>query len=208
MVNWIDDLAEWDGSLPAALAATDLAPEQRDAQLRGLVARVCDLQPTAVVIERVKGRPPLLVQPAGFGLYLSTSSRGSIAAMAIARSQVGIDVELADTRAEIPWNVLHAQEATGLRSLGGEERSRAFARLWSLKEAYVKALGIGLAREPSSFAVSLADKDSAVLHDPAASMRVAAAETRWLRAGLILAAVSIVVLGRLSRRPESPRPAA
>src|SRR3712207_4135984 len=88
MVNWIEDIARWDGSLPAALVAIDL--EQRDMALRALVARVLDLHPNAVTIERVKGRPPVLLQAAGHGLHLSTSSRGPFAAMAVAKSRVGI----------------------------------------------------------------------------------------------------------------------
>ena len=193
MVNWIEDIARWDGSLPAALVAIDL--EQRDMALRALVARVLDLHPNAVTIERVKGRPPVLLQAAGHGLHLSTSSRGPFAAMAVAKSRVGIDVELADTNAEIPWNVLHPKETAELALLhDGETRLRAFARLWSLKEAYLKALGIGLWREPSSFAVGLADEHSAVFADPAASTRVVEAETRWRTVETSLAAISVVVL--------------
>jgi 4'-phosphopantetheinyl transferase len=196
MVNWIDDLADWDRSLPAALVAVDLAPEQRDAQLYALVAHALDLHSSAIAIDRIKGRPPVLVQPAGHGLCLSVSSRGSVAAWAVARSQVGIDVEISEPGAEIPWNVLHPGEAAELASQDGEAQSRAFARLWSLKEAYLKALGTGLLREPSSFAVSFLDKDTAVFRDPLASTPVAEAETRWRAAGADVAALSIVVLGR------------
>jgi phosphopantetheinyl transferase len=195
MVRWVDDVARWDGRLPAALVAVGVASEHRDAPLRDLVARVLDHQPNAVVIERVKGRPPVLARPACSGLHVSSSSRGPVAVWAIAKSPVGIDVELAEPQGEIPWNVLHPEEAAELRSHEGDAQSRAFARLWSLKEAYLKALGIGLIREPTSFAVSFVDEDRAAVRDPLAPRPVAEAETRWLSAGPNLAAISIVVLG-------------
>jgi phosphopantetheinyl transferase len=193
MVNWIDNISTWDGRLPATLVAIGLPPEQREAELRALVAHVLHVHPDSIAVERVNGRPPVLVRPAGRRLYLSTSSRSRVAAMAVAGSQVGVDVEVTDSEAEIPWNVLHANEVAKLASLKGGERSCAFARLWSLKEAYLKALGTGLSREPSSFAVSFVDEESAVIDDSIGS-RPAEAETRWHAGGAYLVAISVVVL--------------
>jgi 4'-phosphopantetheinyl transferase len=198
VAEWIDDLDEWSGRLPVVLVATGLAPEEREAALRNLVARQLGMSPDAVAIERVKGRPPVLVRPKGSGLHLSMSSRGSLTAVAVAGSQVGVDVEVVDETGEIPWNVLHAKEAASLA--GGNARS--FARLWSLKEAYLKASGAGLSREPSSFAVNLVGEANAVFEDPIAAAPVIEAETIWRRAGRNLAALSIVVL-----KPQISRPA-
>jgi 4'-phosphopantetheinyl transferase len=135
-------------------------------------------------------------RPIGSGLFLSISRRGPFTAVALAASQVGVDVELVEGDGEIPWNVLHPSESAMLRQEDGPARAAAFARLWSLKEAYLKALGIGLFREPSSFALRFADRESATFIDPLAPDRVAEAKTVWRTNDGARAAVSTVVLER------------
>jgi 4'-phosphopantetheinyl transferase len=103
-------------------------------------------------------------------------------------------VECVEPDADIPWNVLHPAEAATLRSHDASARARAFARLWSLKEAYLKALGTGLLREPSSFVVRFVEEARATIDDPSASRGVVAAETVWRSAGGMTAAISAVLL--------------
>jgi phosphopantetheinyl transferase len=200
MIGWFDGIAGWDRSLPAVIVAIGMTVEQRRALLHALVVRSMRLNPDAVVIEHPEGWPPTIAKPLGSGLHLSVGSRGLYTAAAIAASPIGVDVELVDERGEVPWNVLHETEAAFLAGLAGEAGAVAFARLWSLKEAYLKALGVGLSREPSSFAVSFIDGESATFHDPGASARVAEVGTIWRAAGGTRAAVSAVILER--RRDE------
>ena len=91
---------------------------------------------------------------------------------------------------------VHADEIALLRALSPGERAAAFARIWSLKEAYLKAAGTGLAREPASFAVSFVDATRAAIADPEAVPALAAVETRWQRDARAAAAVSAVILAR------------
>lgn len=49
---------------------------------------------------------------------------------------------------------LAREEAAAVRTARDEERRRIFLRVWTRKEAYVKATGEGLARPMSSFGVS------------------------------------------------------
>ena len=51
------------------------------------------------------------------------------------------------------WNVLHEFEKAALAELPQERQSEAFLRLWTAKEAYLKALGVGLRREPSEICI-------------------------------------------------------
>jgi phosphopantetheinyl transferase len=196
MIEWIESFSGWSRRLPAALICTGLTPEQRRALPQALAAGALDLNPDAVLVTQATGYPPMVTRPLGSGLFLSIASRGPFTAAAIATSPVGIDVEIVDPEGEIPWNVLHPGEATILARHEVHARPAAAARLWSLKEAYLKALGLGLSREPTSFAVRLIDDDAAAFEDPQVSMRVAEAETTWRAQDALRAAVSMVVLER------------
>ena len=193
MINWIDNLDGWDGSLPVVLAAAGLSLQQRDATFQRIVARGLDVPPEAVVIERATGRAPAVARPRGTGLHLSTSSRGPFRALAAAGSRIGVDVELADA-GEIPWNVLHPDEVSWLARENDAARAQSFARLWSVKEAYLKALGIGLAREPASFAVRCIGADAAAVDDSSAPLASVDVRTVWRETAGLRAAVSAVLI--------------
>ena len=196
MTEWIESLSGWDRRLPTALICTGLTREQRRELLQALAAGALGLDLDKVVVEQAQGCPPVVTRPAGSGLFLSIASRGPFTAAAVAASLIGIDVELVDAEGEVPWNVLHPRERALLADLGREGRAAAFARVWSLKEAYLKARGVGFWREPSSFAVRLIDEEAAAFDDPLASQGVAEARTTWRALGAIRAAVSTVVLER------------
>jgi 4'-phosphopantetheinyl transferase len=204
MISWIDSILEWDRSLPAVLITRETTAEQRRALLRELVVRSTGRCPDAIAIAEAEGRPPVVVKPDGSGLYLSLGRRGPCAAIAIAASSVGVDVELADEAGEIPWNVLHHQEAAHLAALQGVARALAFARLWSLKEAYLKALGVGLFREPSSFAVMFRGEEDAAIQNDSATVQVIEARTTWRVIDGARAAISALVM----EKPHDPGSAA
>lgn len=65
------------------------------------------------------------------------------------RGQVGIDVEGCQCGYDdaLAAGFLSARERRQLRLLPETERARAFARLWTLKEAYLKASGGGLSED-------------------------------------------------------------
>lgn len=195
-IQFIDNVAGWDRAVPTTLITAAAKPEDRHARLHGLVARALALHPALVEIERAPDRPPMVGRPLGAGLYLSTASRGGLAALAVAPGPVGADVEVLDIDAEIPWNVLHPDEVDGLEALAGRPRAMGFARLWSLKEAYLKALGVGLKREPASFSVRFTEAQAATVQDPHATAAIADARTIWRAANGVWAAVSTVVLAR------------
>jgi len=193
MIQWLDTLSRWDGTPPAVLTAERLAPEARRALLRAMTARSLRLPVERVIVEHGEGGPPRVAEPMGSGLYLSSASRDGFAALAVAAAPVGIDVEVADAGGWIPWNVLHPIEAAAIEPLRGQEQAMAFARLWSLKEAYLKARAVGLGRDPSGFVVQFA-ADRAVITDPLADAGAAHATTLWRGHPAGWAAVSVVIL--------------
>ncbi|MCZ9353742.1 4'-phosphopantetheinyl transferase superfamily protein [Streptomyces mutabilis] len=114
------------------------------------------------------GRPCLRPPPGGFPcgaqrLDFNLSHTEGVSALAVTRhGRVGIDVERPSRIAGPgPDTVVAAfadEERQGLRALGeGRPRERAATRLWTLKEAYVKARGIGLGLPFDSFAFMLDD---------------------------------------------------
>lgn len=59
--------------------------------------------------------------------------------------EIGVDIEVIDAyRADIARRYFHQDEYLHLETLPSSERSRAFYRVWTAKEACVKALGVGL----------------------------------------------------------------
>lgn len=88
-------------------------------------------------------RSHLLGSPMEFSL---SHTRGFVAC-AVAPVRIGIDVEWLDRKVEVKDIVEHhfnASEASSLNGLPAEERRDRFFQLWTLKEAFFKALGCGI----------------------------------------------------------------
>ena len=86
------------------------------------------------------------------------SHSGSRVLCAVSPSPIGCDVELLGTvDFAIARRFFHPDECAWLLSLPESEREAAFFRLWTCKESFVKALGLGLSLPLDSFAVSFAD---------------------------------------------------
>jgi phosphopantetheinyl transferase len=79
-------------------------------------------------------------------VHFSVSHVDQLAVVAISSHlNVGIDVESVDQ--SVTENVMaefcHRDEQRAVRSLSDSQRARAFIRLWTLKEAYTKMIGVG-----------------------------------------------------------------
>jgi phosphopantetheinyl transferase len=80
-------------------------------------------------------------------LSFSISYAMSMIAIGISESpQLGIDLEpIPDwTYADVTWDSLSERETLMLLSLPAEQRYNVFLRIWTLKEAYTKCLGVGV----------------------------------------------------------------
>lgn len=94
------------------------------------------------------GKPEVDGPPAGAGLRFNLSDTEGLVACAVARDlDVGVDAE-AGARLRDPLALAQRFFAPGevaaLRSLAEAERRAAFLDLWSLKEALLKAVGVGI----------------------------------------------------------------
>lgn len=134
--------------------------------LRTLLADYTGQAPSAIRFSySYYGKPELAESRDGLGFNLAHS--GDLAVFAFGRFEsVGIDVEQI---AAIPELDLLARrffapdESAELMSLPEPDRLPAFYRCWTRKEAYLKALGHGLARPLDGFEVSFSPDEPARL---------------------------------------------
>jgi 4'-phosphopantetheinyl transferase len=112
-----------------------------------------------------KGKPELADPFSSSGLTFNVSHSGSFALFAVTRHRaIGVDVEQMrkDFDGEaIARRFFSAREQEQFASLPREQQQRAFFRCWTLKEAFIKALGEGLSHPLHQFDVSL-DRESPV----------------------------------------------
>lgn len=98
------------------------------------------------------GRPVL--RGLGTDLQVSLAHTDELIVVGVSRAgAVGVDAEPATRRISFDAlrdHVCTAEEARLLTALPEEERTQAFLRLWTLKEAYAKALGHGMRRRFSA----------------------------------------------------------
>lgn len=103
------------------------------------------------------GRPALM--PAHGELCFNLSHAEGLAALAVAwGGEVGVDVEDCARRSRpesIAEHFFAAAEVEGLMALPEEARPGRFFDLWTLKEAYIKARGMGLSIPLGDFAYDL-----------------------------------------------------
>lgn len=98
-----------------------------------------------------KGKPSL---PNTYGLHFNMSHSADKIAVAVAHSEVGIDVE--QTRKvnfRVAERFFSASEINDLMALPEEERQEYFFTLWTIKESFLKAIGSGLTRSLNTFTV-------------------------------------------------------
>jgi 4'-phosphopantetheinyl transferase len=105
------------------------------------------------------GRPELQWPegPAPLGFNVS-HTRGLVALAITATRDVGVDVEWIDRTLthDIAERFFAPREVADLRRLGADGQRTVFFDSWTLKEAYIKARGMGLALPLGQFAFALA----------------------------------------------------
>lgn len=117
------------------------------------------------------GRPR--IAGAGGTLDFNLSHAGGLVAMAVADSarQVGIDVECAlpeRAHLDLARRYFSPAEHAALEALPAERQVDRFFVLWTLKEAYIKARGMGLSLPLDAFSVDPEALDLGVMTTPGA----------------------------------------
>jgi 4'-phosphopantetheinyl transferase len=116
------------------------------------------------------GKPILQDLPERPSLHFNLSHSQDLALLAVCRSaEVGVDVERISPTTEVDAlaeRFFSAREAGALQALPEQDRRKAFFAIWTCKEAYLKALGTGIAAGLDSFDIVLRDPDQAQLQTP------------------------------------------
>jgi len=122
--------------------------------LRAVVCEYAGVDAAAIRFERGKYGKPWLASPAGSGIRFSFSRSHRCALIAVAfRRDVGVDVEELrdmddlDGAARVCFS---ARECSLLASLPAADRRDFFFRVWTRREAVLKAAGTGFAVDPAA----------------------------------------------------------
>ena len=110
-----------------------------------------------------EGKPWLPDRP---GLHFSLSHSGTWVLCALSDAELGCDVE-GPRRFDpaLARRFFHPDETAWLLSLPPREQDAAFLRLWTLKESYLKAVGLGLSLPLDAFRI-LPEGDGFALTPP------------------------------------------
>jgi 4'-phosphopantetheinyl transferase len=114
--------------------------------LRHILASYLDVAPNALQFGYTGNGKPYLLSPTA--LHFNVSHAAEVLVVAVARDrQLGVDVEVLPLEAAddgVAKLVFCSAEQEALEGLDAANYSRVFARLWTRKEAYIKADGRGM----------------------------------------------------------------
>lgn len=141
---------------------------------RAIAALAAQVPAGSLVVARGEHGAPRLI---GCPLHVSFSARGTLGAIAIGVSPLGVDYEAELPPAGIPWNMLSEDEKAQLVPLAPAARIAAFLTLWRAKEAALKALGLGFTCPPEAVHIHkdhalIAGQDRKIALCPAESARI------------------------------------
>ncbi|WP_190285774.1 4'-phosphopantetheinyl transferase family protein [Montanilutibacter psychrotolerans] len=163
---WVDDAYAVLDATESGRVRSRRSPTRRDqlalcyALHRLVLGRALHCDVASVPIGRDRAGCPRV---AGGSLATSLSHADGCLAVAVsAAGPVGVDIESlarAAVMPEIVERLCHPADRAAMEALAEDERNQALLALWVRKEAFLKAIGIGLQREMQTFAAP----DDAVL---------------------------------------------
>jgi 4'-phosphopantetheinyl transferase len=111
------------------------------------------------------GKPSIL-QPAGLSLHFNVSHTSGLVICGVASAgELGVDVERLSRGCsclDLARRFFAGPEIAFLEKTSPERQPGVFLEFWTLKEAYIKARGLGLAMPLAEFAFTLADPQAGV----------------------------------------------
>lgn len=127
------------------------------ARLREVLGERLGLRPGEVTLVTEEHGKPRLAPSLGSDLQFSCSHAGDLAVIALASTHVGVDIEplrpIGDV-VELAAEQFAEAELYALRRAPENDRTALFLRHWTLKEAALKAIGVGIAAGMAHFVVA------------------------------------------------------
>ena len=145
--------------------------------------------------QKMRGKPFVEAPWEGFDAFNLAHSANLVVCAVAAEGQVGVDVESLDrmtTGLPLARRFFASAEVEQLMELPAALRREAFLQIWTLKEAYIKAIGDGMALPLDQFFFDLSATAPARLHLSGKQERLA---TEWLFAQCRLASRHHISLG-------------
>lgn len=136
--------------------------------LRKIISLYTAVNPQEIIFGYDANKKPFLQFPDMTSLQFNLSHSDNLAVYALTLDHaIGIDVEkiMPDYNQDVAERFLSPQENAALLDLPPEKRVLGFYKIWSRKEAVIKAVGKGLAIPLSSFSVSVNDDFEVVMID-------------------------------------------
>jgi 4'-phosphopantetheinyl transferase len=139
---------------------------------RGVLSRYADVAPEAWAFTANRYGRPEIASPEGSPLRFNlTNTEGLIACLVAREREIGIDVEDTERNGEtvaIADRFFSALEVAALRAVPEALQRARFFDYWTLKEAYIKARGMGLSIPLNQFSFELdPGKPIRISFDPA-----------------------------------------
>jgi len=127
--------------------------------LRTLIGEYLNIDPADCAFESNRYGRPSLLGPAAATLGFNLSHTNGLVAYAMAGvPEIGVDVEhveRATVSLDLARRFFSPAEADALEALPPADRPSRFFDYWTLKEAYIKARGLGLSLPLDSFSMQL-----------------------------------------------------
>lgn len=126
--------------------------------LRRLLGETFGIDPALIRFSATRVGKPFIVYPENAGLYFNLSHSGRQIVYAFSKHpETGIDIERIRTVEDIDLlarNYFSAEEYAIIVNLPSREKNKAFVRIWSTKEALIKASGWPLEHGLAAFDVA------------------------------------------------------
>lgn len=126
--------------------------------VRHCLSRYFSMNPNEFEFEFEKaGRPKLVTKKLNSDLYFSISHTAGLVSCAFSRfPDLGLDVEKMSSGEhlmEMSSDILSVEELSTIEPLSQNRKLQILSEIWTLKEAYLKALGIGMVDDLRSFGI-------------------------------------------------------
>lgn len=157
------------------------------ATLRSILGLYVGCRPEELAFEIGLQGKPALADPRWAGIAFNLSHSDGVAVVAVAsRRRVGVDVEAVRPMADrdaIVARFFSARERADFARLPEALKTPAFFRVWTSKEAYIKAIGTGLSTPLDGFSVAVDPREPPALREVEGRPDE---PTRWMIRDLVL----------------------
>ncbi len=152
---------EWEGALRLRQPSSRNQHVVGRGMVRKLLTLRTDFDPKEVVLDRAEKGKPFVVAPEAVNRPFNVShTEGMVLFAAVDRGAIGVDVERLSRKTDVGLAERYfapAEVDYVFSERDPEQRMEAFLRVWTLKEAFIKAIGTGLTMPLGDFAFEQLD---------------------------------------------------